>query len=68
MEFKFFGLDEAVGNQTIYRHPGNNIAKRDGRRLVEIMLTNDEWKLLGSLCEVLKEFADATEQLEGSTQ
>jgi hypothetical protein len=41
-------------------------SKRDGRRLVEIMLTNNEWELLSSLCGVLEEFAEATEQLGGS--
>ncbi|RGB22288.1 hypothetical protein C1646_776343 [Rhizophagus diaphanus] len=42
-----------------------NQVNPDGHRLVEIMLTNNEWNLLSSLCEVLEEFADATEQLGG---
>jgi hypothetical protein len=41
-------------------------SKRDGRRLVEIMLTNNKWELLSSLCGVLEEFAEAIEQLGGS--
>lgn len=44
----------------------DNDSKKDGHRLVEIMLTNNEWNLLSDLCGVLEEFADATEQLEGS--
>ena len=41
-------------------------SRRDGQQLSEIMLTKNEWELLGGLCIVLKEFAEATTYLGAS--
>jgi len=41
-------------------------SKRDGHRLIEIMLTKDEWELLGNLCNILQGFAEATNYLGAS--
>ncbi len=41
-------------------------SKRDGHRLIEIMLTKDECKLLGNLCNILQGFAEATNYLGAS--
>ncbi len=34
-------------------------SRRDDQQLFKIMLTKNEWKLLGSLCIILKKFAEA---------
>ena len=44
----------------------DNDSKRDGRRLAEITLTKDEWKLLDELYEVLVIFDEATTYLGAS--
>jgi hypothetical protein len=41
-------------------------SRKDGKRLVEIMLTKDEWDLLDNLCEVLKIFEEAITYLGAS--
>ena len=41
----------------------DNDSKKDGLRLIEIMLIKEEWELLGSLCQVLVVFNEATNYL-----
>lgn len=40
--------------------------RRDGKRLKNINLTEDEWQEIGKLVKVLEDFAEATEYLGGS--
>ena len=40
---------------------------RDGKRLKEINLTEDEWESIDKLIIILEDFAEATEYLGGST-
>ena len=41
-------------------------SKKDGKKLRQLMITDDEWDLLVDLTEVLSIFADATTELSGS--
>ncbi|CAB4446263.1 unnamed protein product [Rhizophagus irregularis] len=40
---------------------------KDSKQLKEILITTEEWDLLGSLVDVLEQFAEATDYLGGST-